>query len=91
MLVAASVAGGDAWSPQSPQDIGRWLELALSTEPWKSLNRNPFVPEPDFHALVDGGWARWIDKPIESRSGAKPIEFTDAGYARMIEKGWVQA
>ena len=74
-LLLACHHHGDAWAPMLPRQLGEALKEAVSsaTEPWVSLNRNPFF-RPDFYELVEKGFARWT----EGEGG--PLEFTDAGF-----------
>jgi hypothetical protein len=85
-IVLACTAEGDEWHPVEAKAIGSaMLEAVQKDSHWRTLNRNPFCPAPDAHALVEGGWARWTGAPLKG-----PIVFTKRGYDRLIEKGWMK-
>lgn len=75
LLVLACQLQGDEWAAKRPQDIGHAIGQALDDkiDPWPAIDRNPFF-RPDFRALVEEGFARWV----EAGDGS-PIEFTEAG------------
>jgi hypothetical protein len=84
ILVRVCQVKGDAWQAVTPKILGEVLraDLAAQVEPWHSLNANPFF-RPDFHELVDAGFARW------GEDEGKPIELTELGIESL--RRWVRA
>lgn len=94
MLVSAMAHCGDRWQPMGPVDFGKWIRLASETDSpgWGDWFKGPAfrlgLVRPDMLSLVEHGWARWVEDGTEGRR--RPIEFTDAFFARLVEKGWVR-
>jgi hypothetical protein len=77
LIVRCCVLNGDTWRPCKPEEIGHAIQHDLDgkIEPLHGLRNNPFW-NPDFHALVAGGFARWLGDP---KAKGCPIELTPLG------------
>ena len=83
ILVRVCQARGDIWQPVTPAMFGEVIndDLTAKTEPFYSLNQNPFF-NPDFHDIVAKGFARWVET-----EGKGPLELTPTGIEAL--RGWV--
>jgi len=82
LIVRACQVAGDQWAPvkwstavdvlKADHEAGREFGMMMV---------NPFC-RPDMFALVDGGFARWIEKGRE-------VEFTEAGLSRIATSRWL--
>lgn len=78
LIVRGCVRNGDRWQSLSPREIGQAMKAdAEPGEPWETLQRNPFLPQPDFHGLVERGFARFGEETPDGE--AAPIELTERG------------
>jgi len=77
LYVRACQVRGDTWQPLVPRDMGEVLkaDVAAGRRPFSMLVHNPFW-RPDFHDLVDRGFARWIGENADAT-----VELTDKGFA----------
>lgn len=87
MIVRACQVHGDVWQGVTPAMILKMLEddTTAGTNPMASLQTNPFA-RPDMWGLIDAGYAQDIGTPEQ-----RLIVFTEQGFARMEEKGWVRS
>ena len=82
LVLRACFYEGDAWAPVRQEQIGAAMSKdAESGGLFHHLQRNPFVPRPDFHGLVVRGFARFVGEP--DGNGNMAIEFTTAGIDAM--------
>jgi hypothetical protein len=83
LLVRACHVRGDAWAPVRAEEMGRVLsaDLEAKTEPWASLDRNPFC-KPNFDILVERGFAEFSD-------GRRVLALTEKGIEAL--RRWVDA
>lgn len=82
ILVRTSQVKGDQWQFLLPAVIGEVLkaEVAAGSQPWERLNRNPYMPSPDFHELVDEGYAEFeFRRAGYEYKGDPAIRLTDKG------------
>jgi len=85
LVIATCAVNGDAWQAVTPKLIGELLRGALEakTEPWASLNRNPFF-RPDIRALAASEYGRWTSETEDP----SPIELTKKGLFALSR--WVR-
>jgi hypothetical protein len=82
------VEHGDRWQPIGPKQVGATMKADLEDEASTvhALKDNPFWRPDDFDNLVKDGFARLTEPALEKGS---PIEFTEKGLARLLEKNQV--
>lgn len=91
ILVRASHVKGDQWQYLPPPAIGEVMkaDIEAGNQPWERLNRNPFMPFPDFHDLVEEGFAEFERRRHGYEYKGDPaVSFTEKGLRAL--RRWLQ-